>query len=1089
MFSKKGLVPFVLSLTMALTACTPEVGEKPPEPENFELSSTKCFNQAADDLKKFFSAEATDAMLLSSWSCLETAFLQFEKYIQESNPEGYTSQEIVDFLEKNFFDEKDGRSSRKISPGLQAELMKLKRMFIGGSDKFVTRDELRNSRDFLQKMSKITRAVNPFMKVIVIKWKPDVLAEKPEDHKTFDDSHKALQIFAKDVAEIIKSHEADYKLNDAVKLAREFEKFFGEDWDWIQDLEDAMPGVKKLKVTLAGGTEEVIKNREWTPVLNLGARGYFQFLRYHYFIKATPETGSGVRLVYIARTLEDVFSIFQDLISQRSQKKVTRKEVYEILKAFERVWKDLKVSEKLILEIMKIKKALIGGEVDHWSVKDFETARLKVPELRKIVEKTLPILNILMSDWDPDFETEAQSRKIFADASRRFYDIAKDVGAFMEGSYSYADAMSLLQEFEKLYPGKKEPNKQKAKISETLKKFEDLFVEVNKALFNRPDTVITTDTWPKILPLVARFYSIYQYYDYFMADKNFKQTQTLQDLGVLVDNGVEFAESILAHKSGRTFSHSELVQISTKLSRAGILPESLRESTYKSLWTAVLQHLLFDPARRIAGEKNSTFGKDQLVILKKEFHNWRLTQIALNKIFQQRLVTSFKPDEMMKVLKETITSSEHDPEMKQGLTEVYNHLDTTVTKTLDAEDQLQISNKVEWLYQPNSLFQANLSRMISRLLIQSFSSEKELGRVSECEARAAFFLLVDVFRDLKIFDPSDDFIDSRFLEANIFMSRGNGDKFLDISELSDLVTVIFSGLKVHEKLEDSLRRQCEIMKNDKGKEFITFKCMSEHHYVAARKYMGQMPEFKAYLDKLSRKDVVSGRAEDEFAGIRERAGFSIWNSVFRSTLKATGWKPNKGYGGVKQEAVYLHEALYYPFVVHYIELLYSRFDQTKNNILQTSEARKAFPTFRPLLKELAKPQIASGMISEGDLLAVFTFILRYQQEPSLSVALRWIKWKTFPSQWDVWVSRTEMASILGYIADKAATATSGPKCNGSSQRPPSRDPAPQQPEPNPNEPEEPFPQFPDDDGGNNEEAEEEEEPFPQFPDFPEEPAA
>ncbi len=121
--------------------------------------------------------------------------------------------------------------------------------------------------------------------------------------------------------------------------------------------------------------------------------------------------------------------------------------------------------------------------------------------------------------------------------------------------------------------------------------------------------------------------------------------------------------------------------------------------------------------------------------------------------------------------------------------------------------------------------------------------------------------------------------------------------------------------------------------------------------------------------------------------------------------------------------------------MHYWEILYAKFDYSRvDGIIQTSEARKAFPTFKPLLKELAQDQIESGLISESDLLAVFTFILRYQEEPGFSNFIRWLTWKANPKKWDVWVSRTELAGILEYIADKVSsrsrTYLSKNRCDG-----------------------------------------------------------
>ena len=1055
MFSKmsNGLIAILgaVGMTMTFIACTPQVGEQPPDPKNIELTATKCLNQSADDLRKFFDADVDDAHLVASWNCVESALLQFEKYVVGKDQDRYTSQEIVTFLETNFFED---TGKNKITPELQVELMKLKQIFLGGDTNFVTRDELRRSQEFLENISRMTVKINPFMKIIVAKWKPNLDSVKSEDLAAFEVANSALQEFAVELASLIVKNESLYHINDIVTLFKEFEKFFGADWDWVDDVQNLVPGCKKLKLALAGGDENTINQKEWNPVLILGSRGYFQFLRYKYFIKPTHETGGAVRLVYVARTLEDVFSIFQDLVSQKVTGVVTAHEVYEVLHGFEQFWPDLKVSEKLISEFMKIKIVLIGGSVENWTAVDFEQARLKVPELRKIIENFMPYFSIYASEWDPDMEDPDKARETFKQARIRLAVVAQDFGHFLRGPYSYDDLITLVSELNKLYPNstmlRANSNSVRSGTSaEAAKNFADkiaqyrnVFLEAKKMIYNEPNTIIQRDQWAQVLPVVAQIFSIYQYNDYFLADKNWKKTRAVLDIGQLVEASSDMARNLFNISYKGYFTQAELVSLTTKLTETDLFSGKLKTETNNYLWKALLQNILFPPERRLKGEKNDRLSMEQFDVLRGELAIWIKTQVVLNDIFNDDPEVSYTPNEMLRILKDKVLKNQNDPELKTGLEGVFSILEGPLSFTWDSEDQLEISNRVAWKYKLNALFQANLTRGLTRLLLRSFASEPNLNRINKCETQGAFDLLAGVFRDLRIFDPQKDFISSRFLEANIFMSRANGDKYLDYNELSELINVIFSGLRVNSKLESSLRNICKVYKTPEGKEFVTFKCMSEHHYVMVRKYMTQLPDFKAYVEKLASKDkgestvmrdiedLTSEESADEPDDSPQvpptnprtgpRPGFVTWNSVFRQTLKATGWKTNKGMGNIKEESVLLDEALYYPFIVQYTELLYSRFDYTKNGYLQSFEAKKAFPTFRPILREVAADQIRKGLLGQGDLLSLFTYILRYKEEPGLGSIFRWLSWRNNDSKWDkeVWVGRTDIAQILGLIADK-----------------------------------------------------------------------
>lgn len=1032
MFFKNQVLASLVSI-LFLTACDVKIGEKPPEPQEIGLGVTKCLSKSVNNLKLFFTAEVNDQDLALAWNCVEAAFFQFDKYVVGQDRDRYTSQEIVNFLQKNFF---ENQNQSEISPAFQKELMKLKQIFVGGSVDFVTRDELKKSQEFIRNISQMTVELNPFMKIIIMNWAPSLNQGASEDLALFEKSNLAAQVFVKKLSAIIKNNKSVYQISDALLLIKEIEKFFNESWDWVDSVEDLVPVAQKLKKSLAGGDENLISSNEWPPVLTLTVRGYYQFLRYFYFIGSVHETGGGIRLVYIARTLEDVFSIFQDLLVEKESKSITQSELFEILKAFEQAWPELKVSDVLLNEVMKIKQLLVGGSSQAFTAEDFENARLKVPELKRIVESFLSYYSIYSFEWDPELDGVDRSRKLFEEARSRLYVVGQDFSRFLQGSYSFEDFIQLIEEYERLNPSEEfqtySARKKNIKssdvetLSKGLRRYEPFIKEANQILFGRSDTLVEEKNWVVVIPMVARFYSIFQYFDYFIVDKDFNKSQTLLDLGVLVDQSLVLVDDSMAPKDDKRFSDQELKRLFMAAVEAGFLPESISEKTVQDAIQAILQHILFDPNRRLTGEINRFFSFQQIQILKSEFKGWLDTQIVLNTIFKDDPNFSLSPAQLLKQLEVQTAGVVNNIQLEQGLKEVYSVLDSNISYTLDAESQLQISNRKEWQYFKKSAFQINLNRTLTRILLRSFSTDRQLLQLSECDTEIGFGLLVGIFRDLQIFNPSDTFINSRFLEANIFMPRADGNQFLNYFELTELIGVIFSGLNVNSSLEKSIRKICSVYQDKAGKEFTTFSCLSEHHYVAVRKYMTQLPEFKSFVDRLASKDKNVKNGE-EYVEISSRPGFADWNLIFRSAFKATGWKPNSGLGSINQESVYISDMIYYPFVIHYLEYVFARFDSTKNGALQVFEARRAFPIFKPLLKDLAQDQIDSGTIKESDLLAVFTYILKYKEQPSgssITNIVRWLRWKSSPDSWDLWVTRSEMSQILGYIADQAANLSS-----------------------------------------------------------------
>lgn len=1027
MFFKKSLLAVAFLNVFLLVACDVKIGEKPPEPAEVGLGVTKCLSKSVDDLRLFFTAEVNDRDLAAAWTCVEAAFFQFDKYVVGQDRNRYTSQEIVNFLQKNFF---ENQNRSEITPALQKELMKLKQIFVGGSADFVTRDELKKSQSFIRNISQMTVELNPYMRIIIMNWVPNLNQGQTEDLAFFEVSNLAAQTFIKKLALIIKGNASEYRISDALKLVKEVESFFGEDWAWVDELQDLLPVVQKLKKSLAGGQEDLINNLEWPPVLTLGVRGYYQYLRYSYFIKTAHETGGGVRLVFIARTMEDIFSTFQELLVEKEGGAIAQNELFEILKAFEQVWPDLKVSNALLDEVMKIKQVLIGGDSKEFTAGDFENARLKVPELKRIVENFLTYYSVYSFEWDPESDGVDRSRKLFDEARNHLYKVGQDISHFLQGSYSFEDLLRLVDEVEKLYPSNRfrtyssrkvlSDNSSMETLANGLRKYEPFVKEANRVLFGRNDTTIEEKNWVVVLPMVVRFYSIYQYFDYFIVDKNLDESQPLKDLSVLLDHSFVLIEEALGLKSEKYFTDDELSSLIIAAVKAEFLPKNLSKKTIQDAIQAIVQNILFDPIRRLNGEVNRFFSSEQIKILKVEFKSWLETQLVLNRLFNDDSNLSFSPEELINKISSEKAKVKDNDGLLQGLNEVEAVLDSKISHTLDSESQLQISNLHSWVYYKNAVFQLNMNRLLTRILLRSFSTEVGFARLTECDAKTGFSLLIGIFRDLDIFNPSDAFIGARFLEANIFMPRGDGDSYLNYFEMTELIGVIFSGLNVNDKLEKSLRNVCPAYKDKNGYEFTTYKCLSEHHYVAVRKYMTQLPGFKSFVDKLALKDKPP-KDGNEFNVTANGSGYAEWNIIFRSAFKATGWKSNDGYGSVNQESVYISDMIFYPFIVHYLEYIYARFDSTKNGALQDFEARKAFPIFRPLLKSLAQDQINSGIIKESDLLAVFTYILKYKEQPSLGSIFQWLRWKRQES-WDLWVTRSEMSQILGYIADQVSNS-------------------------------------------------------------------
>jgi hypothetical protein len=215
-------------------------------------------------------------------------------------------------------------------------------------------------------------------------------------------------------------------------------------------------------------------------------------------------------------------------------------------------------------------------------------------------------------------------------------------------------------------------------------------------------------------------------------------------------------------------------------------------------------------------------------------------------------------------------------------------------------------------------------------------------------------------------------------------------------EISDLIGMIWSGVATNNLLREDLVIFClKDTENYNDYTLVPVECVKRAYKGSLPMAMPELPELQKHLKK---QDI------------------RVYNSFMENVLKASGYIPNK------TAQAKLGDIALASHVLQYIEMIYARFDQNKDGFINADDAVKAFPAFKGIMKELAKDQLASGDISEGDLLDIFTYILRYGEPPSTKLDKLFFafRWRGHPEKWDVWANRDQVARILGYIADQVA---------------------------------------------------------------------
>lgn len=541
---------------LVLASCTPKVGEEPPKTEVYEFQGTACLSETSDTVREFIFGRASDGAVSAGWDCVGSAFDSFQRYVRGQSRDVYTPAELATFFEDNFFTPSDKGS---ISVGLQTELMKFKQMFVGGNREVVTRAEIQKTISLIADFKRISLRLNPHMQIFLRQWIPEFRLTAPDrDLPRFETANQEMQLAARELGILIQSNNSSYELDDFTAFFTELSAFYGENWSWIASVRKYMPVVKKIKKAFTGGNENSILPSEWPTMLLLSGRGYIQFLRYSYFVEPEEVTDRGLKLAFVARTIEDAFSVFEDLVKHKETGEVTRGEMNEIFEALSQAWPEFRTSDKLSLEFMKMKQVFFGGTVDAWAVTDFETARLKVGHLKILIERVMPFTAIYGIEWDVEGMPVDQVEKTLGQATEALRSSLVELGGELKAGYDTNDLLEFVREWKRLYPDEKPDT---AALGFSFEDHVPVLQRVKNVIYEQNDTIIRQQQWPSLLGYASRAFGTYLEYHYLLKGRDQRDPAVMTGWQNLISRATGLAQDVVAGKGSGSLTTAELEEL------------------------------------------------------------------------------------------------------------------------------------------------------------------------------------------------------------------------------------------------------------------------------------------------------------------------------------------------------------------------------------------------------------------------------------------------------------------------------------------------------------------------------------------------
>lgn len=991
-FSGKLKKTLVIGATTFALGCGSNIGEKPPEPEVQEFSGTQCLTAAKPVFSKFVTGDTTAAELSRSWDCVVVALDKFKKYVRGSERDRFTPQELATFLETNFM---EANAQPIITPKLQSEMMKVKGLLIGGSHSFLTLDEIDTIVELISKLKRISVDILPSMKVVSMQWSPAKLPATKGELEYFESSNRALQKAAREISVLIESNGQNYVIGDFAVLMEELGRVFGGDWNFPDSIKKYLPVVHKLKKTIAGGAETTIMPSEWKRFILLGARGYVQFLRYEKFVKALPPSQKATRDAYFNLVLEDAFSAVEDILAEKPSEVITNEELFELIQAFSIVRPDLKLSRSFYNELLKLKTVVIGGPENKLTVSCVKNFKKKLPKILDLYEGFEPQKNILTLDWEPTKLNFEKAQKHLADSVKNFDGWLLQALQLLEGSYDLKNLPLLIAEYEK-FSGKKQSD-----LNKQVKEFLPLIVSFKEMMFGDKGSLVKKSQWSSLSKVVSGGYGEFLYYHYFVKGRSLQKAQGISAFSTLGHSVIDYLRSLVQLKHNQFFAHHEILSIINFLAKKDVIPSSFSGAIADQALTVILNNVLTTPERRLAGKKPNALNMSALAALKFEFSTWIDAEILWVRATAgwDTPYKGYTNSQLYNYMREVAGSKSSSEGLKTAARELMLSTNGAYPISHDKNGFIRISVRGEPIYNFKALRDLNRNRMIGRILVRAFVND--LSRINTykgatlAEVESAFNRLRGLAINLGLLAPDNfTFASSRFNEANIFTPHADGNNLASQAEITDLVGMIFSGINIHLKMKSALLKNC-FARNTKvtDSSLINTECAKSAYKPTMWMVMTETPDYLRYMNQVSDAN---------------------WSVYMDNIFIATGYIPNS------RRLAKMGDIALTPHVIQYIEMIFAKYDTGRDGHINTDEAVRAYPSFDALIRDIAKDMIASGDVKESELFDIFGYILKNGRPPTTFTekAKYALTWRGKREKWDLRVDRTQIARILGFIAEQ-----------------------------------------------------------------------
>lgn len=698
--------------------------------------------------------------------------------------------------------------------------------------------------------------------------------------------------------------------------------------------------------------------------------------------------------------LSVALEMFYTKVKGQNPNSYTPKELKTFLEGF--FLGNIKLTDEFMDEAFKLKKVILGG--DGASLTRDEIVRL-MDDLRLLQNESvrlLPHLAVVLKNAQPNTPAatndKVQAAKI---ALNEMTDVIATVFAHAEAVYPEESARAFLTEVQKVF----DQTESKWQGPTVAIGYLPTFFVAKSFLLDGTDKVVYPGEWSRIVKMASRLYGVYLQVEYLVRPAaDMLHGVGLEYFNQLLSEGFGILETAINNKASGSIPFETIDKVVEQIYFLKLIDSDfMQDNTLKGLARTIvgkLYHPMVDGIRPIA----SGLDKVALELMRKDAYGFYEMQSQYDKISADSLVAG--QDLTYKTFADAWPTrgarADHLEQIRKLIKPDFP------AKPMMWDDNLNIvyddsgfAEKVT----PKKFTELNWRRMMIYVLARGYANTGENVEVSGLMPTPDFQALYWDFRmlahELQFLDKNDDKIwESTAEESQIFFLYSDGKKPVSTTEGFGFLGLALQAGKVSTPIYNEMKKVCPVtgFHDNFGAPLIDAECSKKVVY----------NDFKDNFETLPRwYDVYSKLKDEDLTRFKE--------NVFYITTKCR----NHVERGVQSGDVAKIASVF-----QYGESIFWRFDANGDGKLNLPESMKAWPIFHDYLAEAAKGDVSS----EGDLEALYTYLLRYKRVPStIFQKAEFLWWKMNKSTWKYEDDRADMIDIIATMKKQSAKSNTDPE--------------------------------------------------------------